>query len=312
LKKEIFSSTDLSAATTKKPRQVSPEVPPLKDADESNKGTDWMAEYNSMFGGGSAAPAISTVALKPPAPSRPIRNQSNSSIGTFTPSVDLSSALKPTTRSQSISSIGTFAPSVDLSVSMSSVDLSNMITPSMDFSLTSGNFMKEIEIADAAAEKNTASKLTSDITSKIGELMEKNIQAAQTKKAQTKKKKAKRNREPEVKEYVEPSDLDCLLGRGGKSNHHPGNKKYREEVLSLQEWYKSSSKNEKTDLSQLLVDRVHSYGGKFLKMEKETGLWYIVTNIVARRKCSQALREHIPPEERQARRAQINAAKATG
>merc|ERR1712137_1071818 len=127
-----------------------------------------------------------------------------------------------------------------------------------------------------------------------------------------KKKKSKRNRDPDVKQYVEPTDLDCLLGRGGKSNHHPGNKKYRTEVLSLQEWYKTSSKNEKTDLSQLLVDRVQSYGGKFLKMEKDSARWYIVTNIVARRKCSQALREHIPPEERQARRAQMNAAKTQG
>ena len=106
----------------------------------------------------------------------------------------------------------------------------------------------------------------------------------------------------------EVSDLDCVLGRGGKSNHHPGNKRYRAEVQNLQKWYKSSDKAEKTDLAQCLVNFVHSYGGRFVKQEKSTGRWYVVSNLVARRKASQALREHMTMEERQAKKAAMLAA----
>ena len=121
-------------------------------------------------------------------------------------------------------------------------------------------------------------------------------------KQKKKRKRAPRKKPiPDVKEYVDPTDLDVLLGRGGKSNHHAGNKRYREEVKNLQSWYAGvSDKNEKTDLSQMLVDYVHQYNGRFLEKD-ETG-WYIVPNITARRKASQALREDNDPEKRAAKR----------
>ena len=122
-----------------------------------------------------------------------------------------------------------------------------------------------------------------------------------------KKKRKRRPRKkivPEVKEYVEPTHLDVLLGRGGKSNHHPGNKRYREEVQNLQSWYLGvEDKNEKTDLSQCLVDYVHSYDGRFLYKD-EIG-WYVVPNIISRRKASQALREDNDAEKRAAKRARF-------
>jgi hypothetical protein len=127
----------------------------------------------------------------------------------------------------------------------------------------------------------------------------------------SRKKKARRNKDPDVKFYKEPSDTDVLLGRGGRSNHHVGNKAYRDEVGNLREWYRSSEKNAKTDLSQLLVDWVQKERkGQFMKMEESTGKWYIVTNIVARRKASQALREHMTPEERELKKKQDREAAA--
>jgi hypothetical protein len=125
----------------------------------------------------------------------------------------------------------------------------------------------------------------------------------QTKRGRTSKKQS------QTVQYIdEVTDLDCVLGRGGKSNHHPGNKRYRSEVQHLQKWYKSSGKAEKTDLAQCLVNFVHSYGGRFVKQEKSTGRWYVVSNLVARRKASQALREHMTMEERQAKKAAMLAA----
>jgi hypothetical protein len=130
-------------------------------------------------------------------------------------------------------------------------------------------------------------------------------QTSPSKATQTSKKRKRKPRKkvvPDVKIYVEPLDFDVLLGRGGRSNHHPGNKRYREEVTNLQSWYLGiEDKDEKTDLSQCLVDYVHSYQGRFL--EKDEVGWFVIPNIVARRKASQALREDNDAAKRAGKRA---------
>lgn len=149
---------------------------------------------------------------------------------------------------------------------------------------------------------------SNDISSTILALAEKNkeeeAQRKKTQKAQrsknSKASQQRRFREPIVKEYVTPSDNDVLLGRGGRSNHHPGNKAYRDKVGEIRDNYRSSEKNAKTDLSQDLVNWVQQeQQGRFLKQDVDKK-WYVVTNIVARRKASQALREHMTKEEREA------------
>lgn len=119
--------------------------------------------------------------------------------------------------------------------------------------------------------------------------------------------KKKRIRKPQKKiipmhkKYVELSDKDVLQGRGGRSNHHPGNVRYREEVERVQEWYKKTNdKDEKTRISKTLLLYVQSFGGNFL--EKDESGWYIIDDVVARRKVSQALREDKDPEKRKAKR----------
>jgi hypothetical protein len=130
--------------------------------------------------------------------------------------------------------------------------------------------------------------------------------------------------EPRVKEFVEPSEHDVLLGRGSRTNIHPGNQRYLVVKDMLKARYIAASNDEKTQISQELVDLVHSWGGKFLKLDegsessitasvsrqannsastvKIRGNWYEVLNIVARRKASQSLRDINTPEERAAKR----------
>jgi len=109
---------------------------------------------------------------------------------------------------------------------------------------------------------------------------------------------------PQNKKYMEYSDNDVLMGRGGKSNHHPGNQRYRAEIERLQERYKlTDDKDEKTNISAELVQHVQSYGGHFL--EKDDKGWYVIDDVVARRKVSQALREDKDPEKRRAKRARF-------
>lgn len=137
----------------------------------------------------------------------------------------------------------------------------------------------------------------------------------------TKKRKRKKRTKvvPEHKEYVTVSEVDVLLGRGGKSNHHAGNKRYREEVENFRPLYATlTTDQEKTEMSQILVDTIEKTGGRFLEEDKikdeqsgkTTSLgWYVVPNIVARRKASQALREDNDPAKRKAKRARFLAKK---
>ncbi|GAX10814.1 hypothetical protein FisN_1Hh356 [Fistulifera solaris] len=119
-----------------------------------------------------------------------------------------------------------------------------------------------------------------------------------------KRKRQRKVHEPAQKVFVEVNSQDVLFGRGGRTNHHPGNKTYLELKEMLQERYREADKNEKTLISQELVDLVHQRGGRFLKLENGTeDSWYEVLNITARKKASQTLREINTPDERAKKRA---------
>jgi len=128
--------------------------------------------------------------------------------------------------------------------------------------------------------------------------------------AKKKRKRAPRKKIiPVNKIYKEYKEDDVLMGRGGKSNHHKGNIRYRDEIERLQEQYKKTDdKDEKTSISEQLVTYVKSYGGNFL--EKDENGWYVIDDVVARRKVSQALREDKDPEKRKAKRQRFLAKRA--
>jgi len=109
------------------------------------------------------------------------------------------------------------------------------------------------------------------------------------------KKKNPRTEDLATKEklYVEKvRDCDVLCGRGGKSNHHAGNKKYRQVVSEMKRTYQSTgAKTAKTDLSRAIVEHVVGYGGRFIKRDEANGKYFLLTKAQARRKTSQALRE---------------------
>lgn len=127
-------------------------------------------------------------------------------------------------------------------------------------------------------------------------------------KKSSKKKRARRT-DPKIKEYVVKRDLDVLLGRGGCSNHHPGNTAYRQHILSLQKKYKALSREEKTAFSKEVLRWLHDHGGRFLKRDERGGPWYIVTDGTARQKVSQALREDHTPEGGALKKARTNSSK---
>jgi hypothetical protein len=90
------------------------------------------------------------------------------------------------------------------------------------------------------------------------------------------------------------TDADILSGRGGKSNHHIGNKRFRHLVSEMKSMYRSKgTRTDKTAFSKGIIELVHSYGGRFLIQEGKDNdrVWRIMTTMEAQRKTSQALRE---------------------
>ncbi len=98
----------------------------------------------------------------------------------------------------------------------------------------------------------------------------------------------------------QPNANDVLCGRGGNINNHPGNIAFRSLVSEQKNAYNlSTNKNQKSVISQSIVDRIHSLvpSGRFLTKDETMyggGWWVEVDNAKAVSKTSQALREGAP------------------
>ena len=99
-------------------------------------------------------------------------------------------------------------------------------------------------------------------------------------------------------QVVEPTDGDVLYGKGGRTNKHPANKRYREKAWEL--WPRFSeavkiedigaSKQAKYDIAEELKEFVLQHG-RFLEMDKNDKMWHEVIGRDSHRKASQRLRD---------------------
>jgi len=89
------------------------------------------------------------------------------------------------------------------------------------------------------------------------------------------------------------TDHDILCGRGGLTNHHIGNKRFRDVVALHRPDYVRASKVQKPGVARMIVQAIRNSDppGRFLKKNEETGKWYDVGDKQAAIKASQALRE---------------------
>jgi len=108
------------------------------------------------------------------------------------------------------------------------------------------------------------------------------------------------------REYVEKETVnDILLGRGSKSNTHPGNIRYREYIEGQKHYYHSLQKKklEKTKCTISVVQYIQEYGGRFLKFDDKVHQYYVLSDTKKiREKVAQALREENTHESRLAKR----------
>ena len=102
-----------------------------------------------------------------------------------------------------------------------------------------------------------------------------------------------RKRKIDQSSLIKPTENDIVLGRGGHSNNHPGNKHFREKALELRPVYEAcESKEEKFRISQRLVECMEAENRRFLRKNSD-GQWYEVEGNDVRKKASQALRERV-------------------
>lgn len=99
-----------------------------------------------------------------------------------------------------------------------------------------------------------------------------------------------------VNDIKDPHSNDVLYGRGGGTNHHPGNKRYRKLVEGRKVDYVNSKRLDKPLVALEIIKEWRSQKppGRFLKIDDQTGFWNDVGDKKAREKTSQALREKAP------------------
>jgi len=104
-----------------------------------------------------------------------------------------------------------------------------------------------------------------------------------------------------LKDIKDPHDNDVMYGRGGGTNHHPGNKRYRKLVEDRKVKYVNSKRLDKPMVALEIIRgwRAQLPSGRFLKHNDKTGNWDDVGDKKAREKTSQALREKAPQIKKQ-------------
>jgi hypothetical protein len=156
---------------------------------------------------------------------------------------------------------------------------------------------------------SSAVLLGDDAPSLLPEPTQAAVMTAQRVKISTKSNTRKRTKREQELVFIEGTytDVDVLLGRGGLANRHPGNQAYLRQKEQMQNRYLIASKDDKTGISQELVDWIYAHGGRFLKFDKHENQWYVVDDHTARKKASQTLREINTAENRARKRAKYSA-----
>eukprot|EP00934_Nitzschia_sp_Nitz4_P007855 Nitzschia sp. Nitz4//scaffold337_size18511//2857//4623//NITZ4_008779-RA/size18511-processed-gene-0.7-mRNA-1//-1//CDS//3329548307//7845//frame0 len=97
---------------------------------------------------------------------------------------------------------------------------------------------------------------------------------------------------------VDPNNNDVLCGRGGRINSHTGNVQFRDIINSKKKEYlaPSTKKLEKAHIAAAIVYDIRAMDppGRFLKEDRDTGLWFDIGDVKAIKKTGQALREDAP------------------
>jgi len=158
---------------------------------------------------------------------------------------------------------------------------------------TSLSSSKRMNIARLPAKKRIKQK---NYQMEMLALMASTVHEAEVQNSKEPKQKKQNNlletRASEVVSSTSIKSTDVLFGRGKRSTNHPGNKNYREVISRIAMEYKNSNKQQKTELSNRIVQTIHMQGGRFLTpLSSDWNSWVEVNGLSLRKKTSQALRD---------------------
>jgi hypothetical protein len=104
---------------------------------------------------------------------------------------------------------------------------------------------------------------------------------------------------PSTTPVEEPTEFDVLFGRGGMTNSHVGNKRFRDIISLHRPDYVRAVKIEKPNVARRIVAAIRGGDppGRFMKRNPNDLMWYDVGNRHATEKTSQALREKSQSEK---------------
>merc|ERR1711933_311874 len=167
-----------------------------------------------------------------------------------------------------------------------------------------------MESKSSETKKDDNSDVETDAVDDSGSSKEDTMTKEEKDKETKEKEEAEKKRIEELKEKYkdwplkgikEPHDNDVMYGRGGGTNHHPGNKLYRKMVEERKVKYVNSKRLDKPLVALEIIREWRGQWppGRFLKHNDKTGLWDDVGDKKAREKTSQALREKAPQIRKQ-------------
>ena len=90
---------------------------------------------------------------------------------------------------------------------------------------------------------------------------------------------------------VRPTEKDVLFGRGKPILNHHGNRNMRKIADAHRTNYDRADRDDKTEITRMIVRVVKSEGGRFLKHDADLNGWVEVSNETARRKVAHAMRD---------------------
>jgi hypothetical protein len=165
---------------------------------------------------------------------------------------------------------------------------------------------KDSEDSTTKEEEEDDTKMEDDTEMKEEEKVKEEEDAEEKKKKEDELRKKYANWP--LRNIKEPHDNDVMYGRGGGTNHHPGNKQYRQMVEDRKLEYVNSKRLDKPLVALEIIRfwRGQIPSGRFLKLDEKTGLWSDVGDKKAREKTSQALREKAPLIRKQQEEEQID------
>jgi hypothetical protein len=98
---------------------------------------------------------------------------------------------------------------------------------------------------------------------------------------------------------IVPQKEDILCGKGKEAHGHPGNRTYRILISLHRDDYRNPKANNytKSSITKAVLASIRDYGGRFLKKDEHTDMWYEVDDNLAYEKVSHALRPPKNPEK---------------